>query len=160
MRQVHTLAPVYDERSEVLILGSFPSVKSRESGFYYAHPQNRFWKLLAALYEADEPRTNDARQAFLLDRRIALWDVIQSCEITGSGDASIRSAVPNDLTPLLRSAEIRRIFANGRTAEALYRRFLLPVCGREITALPPTSPANAAYTMERLLAAWRAVRDV
>lgn len=154
------LAPVYDERSEILILGSFPSVKSRESGFYYAHPQNRFWKLLAALYEADEPRTTDGKKAFLFARRIALWDVIQSCEITGSGDASIRRAVPNDLTPLLRSAEIRRIFANGRTAEALYRRFLLPVCGREITALPSTSPANAAYTMERLLAAWRAVRDV
>lgn len=159
MRQVHTFAPVYDEASEVLILGSFPSVKSREEGFYYGHPQNRFWKLLSILYGAGEPRTVEEKKEFLIARHIALWDVIQSCDITGSGDASIRGAVPNDLTPIFEAARIRRVFANGRTAEALYRRMLLPRCGREITGLPSTSPANAAYTMERLLAAWREVRD-
>lgn len=159
LRQTHTLAPVYDAESEILILGSFPSVKSREQGFYYAHPQNRFWKLLAALYGSGELGTVADKRAFLRAHRIALWDVLQSCNITGSGDASIRGAVPNDLAPLLATAHIRRVFANGKTAAVLYRRFLYPRYGMEIVGLPSTSPANAAYSMEKLLADWRQVKD-
>ena len=155
----HPIAPVYDERSRVLILGSFPSVRSREEGFFYGHPQNRFWRTLAQVLEMSEPRTVEEKRAFLLEHRIALWDVIASCEITGSADSSIRSAVPNDIGEILSCADIQAVFTNGATAHKLYCRYLLPQIGRDAICLPSTSPANAAWTQARLITRWRALRE-
>lgn len=156
---VHPIPPVYDRNSEILILGSFPSVKSRESGFFYGHPQNRFWKVISAVWEAPLPGTIPEKRAFLLAHGIALWDVIASCRITGSSDASIRDAVPNDLGPILAEARIRQIYTNGRTAWKLYERYMAPLTGRESVCLPSTSPANAAWSLEKLIGAWRCVRS-
>lgn len=153
----HVFAPIFDERSEILILGSFPSVKSREIQFYYGHPQNRFWKLLAALWECEVPGTIAEKKAFLLKRHIALWDVIARCDILGSSDSSIKNVVPNDMDVILKNAPITRIYANGGKSYELYMKYCYPVCKREIVKLPSTSPANAAFGMERLQAAWRAV---
>ena len=156
----HPFPPLYNEESRILILGSFPSVKSREMAFFYGHPQNRFWKLLSRLLEAPFPETVPERRAFLLAHRIALWDVIASCEIRGSSDASICNAVPNDLGQILDRAQIRQVYVNGQTAGKLYRKYQeKPLweaygdCARAIV-LPSTSPANAAWTMERLEEAW------
>jgi len=154
----HPFPPTWDVNSEVLILGSFPSVRSRETGYFYGHPQNRFWRVLALLYGEPVPVGNEARQAFLLRNRIAAWDVIASCEIVGSSDSSIRNAVPNDLLPILEGAEIRQIYCNGQTSFRLYNRFLLPQINREAVCLPSTSPANAAWNLERLADAWSAIK--
>lgn len=159
MRQCHTIDPVFDSSSEILILGSFPSVRSRADQFFYAHPQNRFWRVLAGICRAELPVTIDEKRSLLLANHIALWDVIQSCEITGSGDASIRGAQANDLWPLLAASNIRAIFTNGRTADSLYARLIEPQLHRKAVCLPSTSPANAAYTMDRLLSAWQAVAE-
>ncbi len=159
MREPHTFAPVFDEASEILVLGSFPSVKSREQGFYYGHPRNRFWNVLTAVYGGAVPRSIAEKTAFLHRNKIALWDVIESCEITGSSDASIKNAAGNDLDVILSAAPIRAIFANGKTAGELYRRLLLPRFGREVTVLPSTSPANAAFSLERLVEAWAILRE-
>ena len=156
---IHPIPPVWSPESEILILGSFPSVKSRESGFFYGHPQNRFWRVLAALYDEPFPETIPERRALLLRRRIALWDVLRSCEITGSSDASIRDAAPNDLRPILAGAPIRAVFVNGRTAERLYRQYAEPLTRRPAIPLPSTSPANAAWSLDRLISAWRVIRD-
>ncbi|MGI6193639.1 MAG: DNA-deoxyinosine glycosylase [Christensenellales bacterium] len=157
MRLEHGLAPVFDNRSRVLVLGSFPSVLSRKNGFYYGHPQNRFWQVLAAVLGADVPSTVEEKKALLLNSRIALWDVIQSCEITGSKDASIKDVIPNDVPALLSACPVERIYANGATAFTLYQKHLLPVTKREIVRLPSTSPANAAWTLDRLIEAWKAI---
>lgn len=156
---IHTIPPVYDECCHTLVLGSFPSVKSREAAFFYGHPQNRFWKVLAAVFEEPVPAAVEEKKAFLLRHHIALWDVIASCEITGSGDASIRGAVPNDLSPILAACSIRRVFTNGGTAHTLYKKFLLPVTGIDDTPLPSTSPANASFTLEKLVQRWNALRE-
>ena len=153
----HPIPPTWDARSEVLILGSFPSVKSRESGYFYGHPQNRFWRLLALLYGESCPVGNAGKRAFLLRHRLAVWDVIASCEISGSSDSSIRNAVPNDIRVILDGAEIRQICCNGQLSFRLYNRLLLPATGREALCLPSTSPANAAWTMDRLLGAWSVI---
>ena len=155
----HPFPAVYAPDSRILILGSFPSVKSREQKFFYGHPQNRFWRVLAALLGTDVPQTVEAKRAFLLEHRIALWDVIASCEIAGSSDASIRNAVPNDLTPILETASIRQIFTNGGTAHRLYRKYVNPLTGREDIPLPSTSPANAARSLGALVDAWEIVRE-
>lgn len=155
---LHTIAPVYDESSRILILGSFPSVKSRESGFFYGHPQNRFWKVLSAVFEDNLPQTIDEKKAFLKTHQIALWDVIASCEIQGSSDQSIKNAVPNDLSIILETAQIQTIFTNGGTATRLYARYLQKTTGREAVALPSTSPANAAYSLSVLTDAWKKIR--
>ena len=155
----HPIPPVYDERSTILILGSFPSVKSREQGFFYGHPQNRFWRVLAAVFAEQTPMTVPERRAFLLRNGIALWDVIASCEIEGSSDASIREVRVNDLRPILEAAEIRKIFVNGKTAAALYRANAEPLTGRPASLLPSTSPANASWSLERLIEAWRIIRE-
>ena len=155
---IHPIEPVYDEKSRILILGSFPSVKSRETGFFYGHPQNRFWKVLAALYEEPFPEDIPARKALLLRHGIAAWDVIGACEITGSSDASIRNAVPNDLSRILNTARIEQIFVNGRTAEKMYKKFTEPVLGRPCFCLPSTSPANAARSLDQLITAWKIIR--
>lgn len=156
----HPFPAIYAPDSRILILGSFPSVKSREQRFFYGHPQNRFWRVLAALLGTSVPQTVEEKQDFLLAHRIALWDVIASCEITGSSDASIRNAVPNDLTPILETASIRQIFTNGGTAHRLYRKYIFPLTGREDIVLPSTSPANAARSLDALIDAWQTVREV
>ena len=150
--QVHEFGPAYDKDSRILILGSFPSVKSREMGFYYGHPKNRFWKLLANLYQAREPEGIPEKKAFLAEHRIALWDVIASCDITGS------NAVVNDIGSILKDSNIQKIYANGKKAEGLYQKYIQPVTGIDITGLPSTSPANAAFSMERLLQAWKGIK--
>ncbi len=155
----HTFAPVFDRRSRVLILGTFPSVKSRENQFCYGHPQNRFWKLLAELFEEDTPVAVEEKKEFLLRNHIAIWDVIASCDIIGSSDSSIRNVVPCDLNQVLLQAPIRQIFANGGKAYELYKKHSYSQTEREIIKLPSTSPANAAFRMERLLESWRAVRE-
>lgn len=157
--QVHPIPPVFDEHSEILILGSFPSEKSREAGFFYGHPQNRFWRVLAAVCEQELPETTDEKAAFLHGQHIALWDVLAACEIKGSADGTIRSAVPNDVSVILRTAPVRRIFVNGKTAEKYYNRYLLPVLGRPAVCLPSTSPANASFSLAALIDAWRVIRE-
>ena len=154
----HPFPPVYDGRSRILILGSFPSVRSRAEGFFYGHPQNRFWRVLARVLGEPVPRDVPEKRAMLLANRIALWDVIRTCEIEGSHDDRISRAEPNDLSGILSGADIRRIFANGRTAERLYRQHLEGPLGRPCVYLPSTSPANAAWSPERLAEAWSVIR--
>ena len=155
----HPFPPIYDEHSKVLILGSFPSVKSREQLFFYGHPQNRFWKVTAAVMEDEVPETIEEKRSFLHRHHIALWDVIASCEITGSSDASIRNVRPNDLTEIFRAADIEAVFTNGGKSFEMYQKYQLPVTGREAVKLPSTSPANAAWSLERLIHAWRVIRS-
>ncbi len=152
---VHPIPALYDDSSCILILGSFPSVKSRESRFLYGHPQNRYWRVLSAITEDEVPATVDEKRAFLLRHHIAAWDVIGSCEITGSSDSSIRNAVPNDLTPILVAANIRQIFTNGKTADRMYRKYCEKQTGRNAVCLPSTSPANAAWSLDRLIDEWK-----
>ena len=154
--QTHPFPPLYDERSRVLILGSFPSVASREAAFFYGHPQNRFWRVLAALFDTDVPQTVGEKTALVLRARLALWDTIASCEIAGSSDASIQNVRANDLREILDGADIRAIFCNGGTSYRWYNRLLRGALGREAELLPSTSPANAAWTLERLVEAWGA----
>lgn len=154
----HPIAPIYNENSKILILGSFPSVKSREQGFFYGHPQNRFWKVVAAVYGCVVPTTVEEKRVFLLEHGIAVWDVIQSCEIEGSSDSSIRDAVANDLRVILNAADIRQIFVNGKKAEELYKKYIAPQIGRDAVCLPSTSPANAAWSVERLVAEWKKIK--
>lgn len=152
----HPIPPFYGAESEILILGSFPSVKSRETGFYYGHPQNRFWRVLALLYgETEALADNQAKREFLSRHGIALWDVIASCEISGSADSGIKNAVPNDISKILTATGITRIFVNGRTADKLYRRHIEAKLGVPAVYLPSTSPANASYSLERLEEEWR-----
>ncbi len=154
--QTHPFPPLYDERSRVLILGSFPSVKSRQEAFFYAHPQNRFWPMLASLFGAPTPRTTAEKTALILDHRLALWDTIARCEIAGSSDASITNVVANDLRPILDGADIRAIFCNGGTSYKWYNRLLRDELGREAALLPSTSPANARCTAAELTKRWGA----
>ena len=153
----HTFAPVFDEASRILILGTLPSVKSREQNFYYGHPQNRFWKVIATLCEEPVPETIAQKKAMLLRHQIAVWDVIEECDIHGSSDSSIRNVVPADLSVILDHAPVERIYANGAKAYDLYRKYTYPVTGRDIIKLPSTSPANAAFQMDRLLEAWKSI---
>lgn len=150
----HTFEPVCNEKSKILILGSLPSVKSREQGFYYGHPQNRFWRVLAAVLSCPVPITISEKKEMLLKHRIAVWDVIESCDIMGSSDSSIKNVVPADIGALLHRTQICRLFANGKKAESLYRRYIFQKTGIQITALPSTSPANAAFSLERLTEVW------
>lgn len=151
----HPLKPIFSERSGILILGSFPSVRSREAAFYYGNPQNRFWQVLANVFGEPLPRTNEERQTLILRHDLALWDVIASCKIHGSADSAISDVTPNDLTIILNYAPIRCVLLNGKTAEKYYRKYqsglTIPA-----TVLPSTSPANAAWNMERLTDVWRA----
>ena len=158
MRVVHPLEPIFDEHSRALILGTMPSPKSREVRFYYGHPQNRFWRVLAAVFDCTVPTTNDERREFVLSHRLALWDVLRSCEITGASDASIKNAVANDLSVILDHAPIRAIFCTGTRAAALYRRLIEPKTMIAAIALPSTSPANCAVSFEALCAAYAQIR--
>lgn len=154
MTQYHNIPPVYDKNSRILILGSFPSVKSREAKFFYGHPQNRFWKVMSAVLGCDCPVTTEEKKAMLLSHNIAVWDVIGSCEITGSSDASIRSVVPNDIAALVKETSIIAIFANGAASYNMYKRYCRDAVGLEAVKLPSTSPANASYSLERLTDEW------
>jgi len=156
-QQQHPIPPLYDADSHILILGSFPSIKSREGQFFYHHPQNRFWKVLAAVLEEEIPISIDEKRGFLHRHHIALWDVIGSCEISGSSDTSIRNVVPNDLSPIFETATIRAIFCNGGTSHRYYRQLLQKQIGFEATLLPSTSPANAAWSLERLTKSWSVI---
>ena len=159
MSTIHPIPPVFDEHSNILILGSFPSVKSRETGFFYGHPQNRFWKVLAKVFNDQVPVSIDEKRAFLLRNHIAVWDVIQSCDIEGSSDSSIRNVKPNDLRIILDKAKIKAIYVNGRTAEKYYLKYIEPDLGIKAVCLPPTSPANAAWSPEKLAEAWGTIRE-
>lgn len=155
---IHPIEPVFDEKSEILILGSFPSVKSREGLFFYGHPQNRFWRVLAEVYYAETPKTVDEKKNFLLAHKIALWDVIASCDIVGSSDSSIKNVIPNDLNKILNCANIKRIFVNGKTSEKYYNKYIHDNLNIDAVCLPSTSPANASWSFEHLVDAWKAIK--
>lgn len=151
----HTLPPVFDAHSRVLVLGSFPSPKSRELGFYYGHPQNRFWRALSAALGEPCPVTNEQKRELVLRRRIALWDVIAECDIAGASDASIKNALPNDFSLIFRQCDIRAVFTVGKTAAALYKKFT----AKDSICLPSPSPANCALSTERLIEAFGALKE-
>lgn len=155
----HPIKPVFDENSKILILGSFPSVKSREQLFFYGHPQNRFWRVTSSVFERDVPETIEEKKRFLLSCRIAVWDVIASCDITGSSDSSIKNAVANDIGMILKRADIEKIFVNGETAYKYYNKYLKDKLGIEAICLPSTSPANAAWSQQKLIEAWKVIRE-
>lgn len=150
----HPFPPLYDPNSTLLILGSFPSVKSRENNFFYGHPQNRFWKVLAALYQVKIPTTIEEKKQLLHSKHVALWDVIASCNITGSADSSIQNVCPNDLHRILQQSKIQKIYTNGKTAYRLYEKYIAPSLSLPYSYLPSTSPANAVWSLERLITEW------
>lgn len=150
----HTIAPLYDAACRVLLLGTMPSPKSRESGYPYAHPQNRFWRVLAAVFGSAVPTTGEQRQALLLGNHVALWDVLYSCDIRGASDMSIQNPVPNDLGVILRAAPIQAVFTTGSKAYSLYTKLQLPQTGIPAVRLPSTSPANCAVSFEALCEAY------
>lgn len=152
---IHPIKPVYDENSEILILGSFPSVRSREEGFFYGNPTNRFWKVLGSIYGEDVPKSIEAKTSFLLKHGIALWDVISSCDISGSSDSTIKNVTANDIRPIIDRSHIGRIFVNGKKAEEYYGKYILPVSGIRAEYLPSTSPANASFGLEELTGIWK-----
>ena len=156
---VHPFEPVYDCGSRVLILGSLPSVLSRENRFYYGHPQNRFWRVLAAVFSEAVPQTIEEKTTLMLRNGVALWDAVAACDVAGSSDASIRNVTPTDLARIFDTCRIEAVFANGRTAAKFYDKYQKPLCGRPITVLPSTSPANAAWSTERLTEAWRVINS-
>ena len=153
----HPFGPLFNENSRVLILGSFPSVKSREQNFFYGHPQNRFWRVIAAVFDQPVPQNIEEKKQLILINGLALWDSIASCEITGSSDASIKNARANDLDIILGNCSIERIYCNGRKSHQLYCKYIEPETGREAICLPSTSPANAQWPLERLIEAWSAI---
>ena len=154
----HPFPPLYDGDSQILILGSFPSVKSREQKFFYGHPQNRFWKVTAAVFVLPVPNTIEEKKRFLHQNHIALWDVIGSCDITGSSDSSIKNVCANDLSDILNGSHISKIFVNGKAAEKYYNRYTRSATGMDAFCLPSTSPANAAWSLEKLIGAWSVIK--
>ena len=150
----HPFEALFDKNSKILILGSFPSVKSREQKFFYGHPQNRFWKVIAAIFREEVPKNIQEKKELLIKNNIALWDVIASCEIIGSSDSSITNAVPNDLSPIFKTAKIEKVFCNGTKSFELYQKYIFPQNNIKAEKLPSTSPANAAYNLDRLIKEW------
>ena len=157
-RIAHLIPPLYQKDSQLLILGSFPSVKSREAGFFYHHPQTRFWKVISTIYEEPLPSSVEEKRSLLLRNGIAVWDVISSCEITGSADSSIKNVIPNNISGILSESDIKHIYTNGSTATRLYRKYILPEIGIACVQLPSTSPANAGIRLEELIEAWACIR--
>ncbi|MBQ6844183.1 MAG: DNA-deoxyinosine glycosylase [Agathobacter sp.] len=155
----HTFEPVFNKESRILILGSFPSVKSRENNFYYGHPKNRFWKVLAQIFEKEVPQTIEEKKMFLLEHQIAVWDVIESCTIIGSSDSSIKDVVVNDFSIILENSKIETIYVNGGKAYELYHKYAEGKTSIPAIKLPSTSPANAAWNVERLCEVWKAILD-
>lgn len=154
---VHPIPPFFDEKSKILILGSFPSVKSREEMFFYGHPQNRFWRTIAAVYGKSVPQNIREKKELLKELNIAVWDVIGSCEICKSSDSSIKNVKANDLSQILKSCNIEKIFVNGKTAEKYYKKYIEKEIDRKAVCLPSTSPANAAFSLERLIETWKCI---
>ncbi len=154
---IHPIPPLFDENSEKLILGSFPSVKSREAMFFYGHPQNRFWKLIALLYGENEPKIIAEKSELILSHNLALWDSIHSCTVTGSSDSSIKDVVPNDLSMILRGSRVSQIFCNGALSHKMYMKYIFPTTKIEAVKLPSTSPANAAFSLDRLAEKWKVI---
>ncbi len=155
----HPFGPLYSEHSRILILGSFPSVKSREQNFFYGHPQNRFWKVLASVFDVPVPKTIDEKKELIISHDLALWDSIASCEITGSSDASIKNAKANDLSIILDNCSIEQIYCNGRKSHELYCKYIEANTGRKAVCLPSTSPANAQWSLDRLKEAWSVIKQ-
>lgn len=155
----HSIAPFYDKDSTILILGSFPSVKSRETNFFYGHPKNRFWQVLAFIFQEDVPQTIDAKKAFLKKHHIALWDVIASCQIIGSQDRTIKNVKVNDLQLILNTSMIKKIYTNGQLANELYEQYLAPIINCPKISLPSTSPANARYSLRQLIDKWQIINN-
>lgn len=155
----HPIEPFYDSNARILILGSFPSVKSREQMFFYGHKQNRFWKVMAAVLQEEVPQTIDDKKRMLQKHKIAVYDVIYSCEIAGSSDSSIRNVTPTDLKTIVRLSQVNRIFCNGKTAGGLYAKYQEKITGIVATTLPSTSPANAMWNMDRLIEEWKKILD-
>ena len=156
--QIHSIAPVIGADAEILILGSFPSVASREAGFYYAHKQNRFFKVLSAVYGEDVPVTVEEKKALLIRNKTALWDVIKSCDVTKSSDSSIKNVVPNDIAALITGTGVKAVYLNGKTAAALYEKYVSASVSLPAVCLPSTSPANAKYSLEKLVCEWSVIR--
>lgn len=156
----HPFPPLYNKDSKVLILGSFLSVKSREQMFFYGHPQNRFWKVIASVFECDVPETIEEKKKLLFENGVALWDVIASCEIEGSADSSIKNVKVNDLSKILNESDIKAIFINGKTAEKYFKKYTKPKIKRDALCLPSTSPANAAWSVERLCEKWKVIKEI
>ena len=154
---VHPIPPLFDSESEVLILGSFPSVKSREAAFFYGHPQNRFWAVVAEIFGAEKPLTVEEKKVLILSNKLALWDVIAQCEIEGSADSTITDVTANDLSVILENSNVKRIFVNGKTAEKYYNKYTYPKTGIKAVCLPSTSPANAAWSIEKLVEKWKII---
>jgi len=155
----HTFEPVFDKNSKILILGSFPSVKSREQEFYYGHPMNRFWRMLSTVLEKEIPSDSSKKREFLLENHIALWDVIDSCDIIGSSDSSIKNVIPTDLSRILAISPISNIYVNGKTAKKLYDRYSESETGLKAICLPSTSPANAMFSLEKLVEEWKVILE-
>ncbi len=152
----HGFGSFFDKESRYLILGSFPSVKSREVNFYYGHPQNRFWKILAAVFQDELPKDRKEKEAFLSRNHIALYDVIESCSIIGSADSTIEDVQVTDLGEILEKSQVgERIFTNGAKANKLYMKYTYPKLGIQAKKLPSSSPANAAYSLEKLISIWK-----
>lgn len=154
---VHPFGPLYNENSKTLILGSFPSVKSREAMFFYGHPQNRFWKVIPTLYGEEPPENIEEKKSLILRHNLALWDSIHSCTITGSSDSSVKDVVPNDISEIIENSKIERVFCNGALSYNMYMKYIFPNTNLEAVKLPSTSPANAAFSLERLIESWKVI---
>lgn len=155
---IHPIPPLFSNESQTLILGSFPSVKSREAEFFYGHPQNRFWTVVAKIYRQEKPLSVDDKKKLILENNLALWDVIESCEIEGSADSTISNVTANDLSIIISNSKVDRIFVNGKTAEKYYNKYTYPKTGIKAICLPSTSPANAAWSIDRLVEAWKIIK--
>ena len=155
MRINHPIDPFYNKNSKILILGSFPSVKSREQMFFYGHPQNRFWKVISKIFNEELPTTISEKKKLLDKNNIAIWDVIFSCEIIGSSDTSIKNVIPNDISIILKNSNIEKIFVNGKAAEKFYNLYLKEILKRDAICLPSTSPANAKWSIDKLILEWK-----
>lgn len=156
---IHPIPPLFNSESKTLILGSFPSVKSREAEFFYGHPQNRFWTVVAEIYGYEKPQTVEDKKKLILENKLALWDVIHSCEIEGSADSTISNVTANDLSVIISNSKVDRIFVNGKTAEKYYNKYTYPKTGIKAICLPSTSPANAAWSIERLVESWKIIKQ-
>lgn len=157
MREFHTIPPLYNENSKILILGSFPSVKSRETEFFYGHPQNRFWKVMAALFREKIPESTEEKKSLLLSHGVALWDAVYSCDIVGSSDSSIKNVIPNDILFILSKTSVSKIFLNGKTAEKYYKKYIEKDIDIKAVCLPSTSPANASVSLDELIKKWSVI---
>ena len=155
---VHPIPPLYCKESETLILGSFPSVKSREAEFFYGHPQNRFWAVVARVFGEEKPLTVEEKKELIFSNKLALWDVIAQCEIQGSADSTITDVTANDLSVIIENSNVKRIFVNGKTAEKYYKKYTYPKTGIKAICLPSTSPANAAWSIEKLVEEWKIIK--